>query len=90
MNPAQAKGLILVAMLASGAVVVVRDVRQGAVPRLRVFIGGVLVAVILTALADAIPRITGLLAATILVSAVLDTTADTWRALARLITGGTE
>lgn len=87
MRPSGAKGFIVFALLVTGGVTVARDLRAGEVPRVRVLIAGMLVGIILTAIADAAPRIAATFAAIVLVTTALDATAAFWAGLNRALTG---
>lgn len=72
MTPAEAKKWILPAVAIAGVTAAVSDITtQRQVPRVRILIGAIIVAAVLSFLADIAPDVAGGLAATILVGALL-------------------
>lgn len=72
MTPTDAKKWIIPAVTVAGVTAAVSDLADSKrLPRVRIAIGGIIVAAVLTFLADFIPDVAGGLAAVILVGALL-------------------
>lgn len=72
MTPAEAKKWIIPAVTVAGVTAAVSDITdKNKLPKIRIAIGAIITAAILTFLADFIPDVTSGLAATILIGALL-------------------
>lgn len=86
MNTAQANSVIVTSLAVTGALVVVRDARDGQAPPIRFLMGMTIAGVGMAVLAQGAPEIAGALAALVGVTAALVYGAPAWDALSSSVT----
>lgn len=85
MNEGQAKRIVVGSLVVAGGISAARDLTNGKVPRLRIFLGTLGAGVVLAMVADLAPDLAGMFALLMLSTAVFSAGAPTFRALSRLI-----
>lgn len=85
MTSAQAKRLILVAVVAGGGLAVVRAYSKGESPSARIGLGATMAGVMLSVLAEVKPKIAGGLAMVMLSTAVFYVGGDAWKGISAAV-----
>lgn len=87
MTQGQAKRVIIIAVVASGALASIKPLTKGELPDSRIAIGVVLLAVILLTLAEISPEFAGAFGLLVLVSALFAIGPDSWNSLSAATKG---
>lgn len=90
MSPAQAKRTVIFSTGTAVGLAALSDLRETGAPRIRIAVGGLLVAVVLTSLSEAAPTLAGSFALLVLMTTLFTLGADTIRSLGSAATGGGE
>jgi hypothetical protein len=83
-SPAQAKRIVVVGVLGTGAVAAVDQLRKGNVPSVKIGVGVLISGSMLLALSEVAPAIAAGFAALVLVTSVFVLGGGTWSAVARI------